>query len=225
MTARVEPGVFFAPAAVLPRGRHTLARNEVIDAQRERLMVAMTELMAERGYRGVSLGDVVARAGVSRTAFYQSFAHKADCAFAAYDRFIDVLLRDIAERTAAAADWDAFMVALLEGYVMTLERDLVVARAFQIEMDAVGPEARRRRRDALQRFAVFIREQEERFADDDPTLLRSSAPETYLGVVYAARQVVCDELDRDERPDLRALVPVMAPWMAASFRASALSTV
>jgi AcrR family transcriptional regulator len=217
LTKRITPGVFFGELAVLPRGRHTLTRDQVHDIQRERVMVAMTELMAARGYRNVSIGDIVARAGVSRTAFYDCFASKEDCAFAAYDRFIDVLLSAIAERTADRPDWDSFIVGLLDGYVSTLVRDLVVARAFQIEMDAVGPSARARRRKALKRFATFIRQQQQRLAGDDPSL-QQLPEETYLGAVYAARQVACDALDQDRIDDLLAVVPRMSAWMAASFR-------
>jgi AcrR family transcriptional regulator len=214
---RVTPGVFFAELAVLPRGRHTLTRDQVRAIQRERLMVAITELMAERGYRNVTIQDIVGRAGVSRSAFYDCFTRKEDCAFAAYDRFIEVLLTAIAQRTADSADWESFIVGLLDGYVSTLVRDLVVARAFQIEMDAVGPEARKRRRRALRRFAAFIRSQQERLAADDPTL-QTLPDEPYLGAVYAARQVACDALDQRRTADLLALVPRLSGWMAAGFR-------
>jgi AcrR family transcriptional regulator len=219
VSRRISPGVFFGEVAVLPRGRHKLSREEVRAVQRERLMAAMTELMAARGYQHVSIGDVASRAGVSRSAFYDCFSRKEDCAFSAYDRFIEVLLSAIAERTASCGDWDSFIVGLLDGYVSTLVQDLVVARAFQIEMDAVGPEARRRRRDALKRFATFIRQQQERFSGDDPTL-RPLPEATYLGAVYAARQVACDALDQDAIPELIALVPRLSGWMAASFRAA-----
>jgi AcrR family transcriptional regulator len=211
---RVTPGVFFAELAVLPRGRHTLTRDKVRAIQRERLMVAITELMAERGYRNVTIQDIVGRAGVSRSAFYDCFPRKEDCAFAAYGRFIEVLLIAIAQRTADSADWESFIVGLLDGYVSTLVRDLVVARAFQIEMDAVGPEARKRRRRALRRFAAFIRSQQERLAADDPTL-QTLPDEAYLGAVYAARQVACDALDQRRTADLLALVPRLSGWMAA----------
>lgn len=219
MSEHVNPGVFFGALAVLPRGRHTLSREEVKAVQRERLMVAMTELMAECGYRRVTIGEVATRAGVSRSAFYTCFASKEECAFAAYDRFIDVLLASIAERTGSCENWDEFIVGLLDGYVSTLVQDLVVARAFQIGMDAVGPEARRRRRTALKRFAILIRQHQERFAAQDPTL-QPLEEETYLAAVYGARQVACDALDRDELGDLLALVPRLSGWMAASFRTS-----
>jgi len=88
----------------------------------------------------------------------------------AYDRFIEVLLKTLTERLEDAEDWTGFINGLLEGYLGTLTQDFVVARAFQVEMDAVGAEARARRRAALVRFARFIRSQHERLRERDPTL-------------------------------------------------------
>ena len=48
--------------------------------------------------------------------------------------------------------------ALLSAYIDTLQSDLVVARAYQVEIDALGPQARARRRDSLRLFANHIRE-------------------------------------------------------------------
>jgi AcrR family transcriptional regulator len=182
-------------------------------------MVAMAELMAEHGYRNVSIGQVATRSGVSRSAFYECFTDKEDCAFAAYDRFIEVLLGAIADRMRPADDWNGFIVGLLDGYLATLKQDLVVARAFQVEMDAVGAEARRRRRAALMRFAEFIRGQHERLRTSDTTLSPVSA-QAYLGAVYAIRKVASDALDEQAEPDLLAIVPQLADWVGESFRAT-----
>ncbi len=46
---RVRDGVFFTLPDALPRGRHQLTRGQVTDAQRARLLVAVTELLAARG--------------------------------------------------------------------------------------------------------------------------------------------------------------------------------
>jgi AcrR family transcriptional regulator len=209
---RVREGVFFQVPDALPRGRHGLTRKQVLAAQRERLMASLTELLAARGYPAVKVGDVAARAGVSRAAFYECFKDKEACAFAAYDRFIEVLLGRLAA-TEAPDRWHGYMQVLLDAYLGTLQQDLVVARAFQVEMDAVGREARERRRVALVRFAEFLRAQRERLAADEVGL-RPLPPSAYLGVVYAARQIASDTLDSEQHPDLRALVPELADWMS-----------
>jgi len=140
---RISDGVFFSIPATLPRGRHELTRDQVLAVQRERLMIAMTELMATRGYEPIGIRDVAARAGVSSAAFYECFADKRECVFAAYDRFIGVLLERLAQAATLRTTWDGWVLAMIRAYLDTLQQDLVVGRAFQVEMDAVGSEGAR----------------------------------------------------------------------------------
>ena len=86
-------------AEQLPRGRHGIPREEVLASQRGRMLVAMTEAVAERGFAKVTVADVIRRAGVSRETFYQHFSDKDDAFLAALDgaaqllagRLVDVI--------------------------------------------------------------------------------------------------------------------------------------
>jgi AcrR family transcriptional regulator len=210
---RVRDGVFFTFPDALPRGRHTLTREQVSDAQRERMLAAVTELLAARGYRGFGVGDVASRAGVSLGTFYGCFESKDACAFAGYDRFIEVLLTRMAAVEIPDDDRLALTAGLIGAYLDTLQQDLVVARAYQVEIDALGPEARARRRDALNLFATYIRERVE----------RSTAPidlpwTAYIGIVYAARQLASDALDTAAAPDLSLLGSDLRIWLSDLFR-------
>jgi AcrR family transcriptional regulator len=69
----------------LPHGPHRLARNEVIRHQRTRIHGAMIEAVAENGYEGTSIKQVIALAGVSRRSFYEQFANKEECFLATFD--------------------------------------------------------------------------------------------------------------------------------------------
>jgi AcrR family transcriptional regulator len=69
----------------LPRGPHGLTPSEVARNQRERLIAAMTEAVAERGYAATPVSEVIERAGVSRKTFYVHFKDRRDCLMAAYD--------------------------------------------------------------------------------------------------------------------------------------------
>jgi AcrR family transcriptional regulator len=69
----------------LPRGPHGLTPSEVAHSQRERLIAAMTDVIAERGYTATSVADVIERAGVSRKTFYVHFQDRRDCLIAAYE--------------------------------------------------------------------------------------------------------------------------------------------
>jgi AcrR family transcriptional regulator len=192
--------VFFTLPAALPRGRHKLTREQISDAQRERMLAAVTELMAARGYRGFGVGDIATRAGVSLATFYRAFAGKDDCIFAGYDRFIAVLLERVVAVDIPADDRPALAAALIGAYLDTLQQDLVVARAYQVEIDALGPTALTHRRDSLTLFATRLRDRLEQ--SDPPVELPWTA---YIGVVYAAGQLAFDALDTAAEPDLPAL--------------------
>jgi AcrR family transcriptional regulator len=213
----VRDGVFFTLPQALPRGRHRLPREQVTDAQRERLLAAVTELLAAHGYRGFGVADVATRAGVSLAAFYQCFEGKDACVFAGYDRFIEVLLTRLAAVEIPHDDRPTLTAALIGAYLGTLQQDLVVARAYQVEIDALGAEARTRRRDALNVFAAYIRDRLARSASDGqaPAELPWSA---YLGIVYAVRQLASDALDTDTAPDLPALGADLRAWVSDLFR-------
>jgi AcrR family transcriptional regulator len=216
--ARVKPvtdGVFFTLPESLPRGRHGLSREQVHEAQTERLLAATTELLAARGYRGFGIGDIASRAGVSLQAFYRCFESKDACVFAGYDRFITVLLQKMVAVEVTPQDRPGYTAALLDAYLATLQEDLVVARAYQMEIDALGPSARARRRDSLTLFAKFIREEDARASDDGQPSQPWSA---YIGVVYAARQLASDALDTSAKPDLTALGEDLRIWMTDLFR-------
>jgi AcrR family transcriptional regulator len=209
---RVSDGVFFQVPKRLPRGRHRLTRDEVLAAQRERLMIATTELLAERGYLAVGVREIATRAGVSRAAFYECFADKQECVFAAHDRFVAVLQARLAATVNRDGDWDAFVTSMLSAYLGALQEDLAVARAFQVEMDALGREARARRRTALRQLAEFVRTSwAQVFGEEFRGAAASQA--SYLAVVHAVRQAACERLDEQSQPDLIGLVPELAEWI------------
>jgi AcrR family transcriptional regulator len=213
----VRDGIFFTLPEALPRGRHKLSREQVRAAQRERLLAAATELLAAHGYRAFGAGDVATRAGVSLAAFYDCFEDKDACLFAGYDRFIEVLLGRMTSLDLSGIGNAERVHHLLGAYLETLQSDLVVARAYQVEIDALGPSARDRRRKSLELFATFIR-----------NLLAETSPggrppdelpwTAYLGVVYAARQLASDSLDETAKPDLLGLRDNMEIWVRDLFR-------
>ncbi|MGW4719114.1 TetR/AcrR family transcriptional regulator [Nocardia sp. NPDC004260] len=211
----VRDGVFFTLPAALPRGRHHLGREQVMAAQRERLLVAVTELLAARGYAGFGPTDVAKRAGVSLAAFYDAFANKDECVFAGYDRFIQVLLTQLTAADVKGRDRRSIVADSLGQYLGSLQNDLVVARAYQVEIDGLGPAARRRRRKSIRLFAEYIRGLVQSASGNRQPLLSVTA---YMGVVYAVRQLTADALDESGEPDLTALSADLEPWLTDLFR-------
>ncbi len=209
MVEAVREGVFFSTPADLPRGRHRLSRDNVLQAQSERLMIAVTELMAAEGYRSIGVREIAARARVSAAAFYECFDDKDACVFAAYDRFIEVLLTKVALPLDDPQEWDGTVAMVLHEYLGTLASDPVVARAFQVEMDSLGRRARDARRQALTGMAAVLKARREELWPDHVVV----PLDAYVGAVYAIRQLASDALDEYDRPDLMALANDAAPWI------------
>ena len=205
----IVDGVFFTRPPALPRGRHDLPAERVVAAQRERMMIAATELVAGGGHRGASVRDICARASVSRAAFYECFTDKDDCIGAAYDRFIAVVGAALRRGDPRAADWPSFVAGFVEAYLATLQRDPVSAFAFTVEMDALGRPARRRRREAVTGLAHLLRDERERWSPGSGGAVPLGP---YVAALYAARQAVADALDEDA-PDLMVLLPELAGWL------------
>jgi AcrR family transcriptional regulator len=204
----------------LPRGPHRLTEEQVAESQRARLMSSLAELMTESGYAGVTIGDLVSRAGVSRTSFYQHFAGKQECLFAAYDRFAGVIAAAITPDFDLAGPWRRHVETILAGYLDALSRDLTATRAFLVEMDTAGRPARQRRRAAAHAFATLLAGWHLEIRSHHPEL--GPLPHrAYLGIALATRDLICETLEQEAEPDLHELAPDLATIAIAIFEGAA----
>src|SRR2546421_4217944 len=119
----------------LPRGPHHLERAVVLASQRGRMLDAMAEAVAAKGYGAATVADVVAGAGVSRRTFYEHFSDKEECFLAAYDAGVDILLGHLVEQAAAAdgLDWRERTRRGVRAYLDVLAAEPAFARTFLIE--------------------------------------------------------------------------------------------
>ena len=153
----------------LPRGRHGLSREEVVGSQRDRMLRALAEAVAEKGYAKTSVADVLTRAGVSRETFYEQFSSKEDCFLETFDRAGEILLGRVAATPNGDTAEERFD-ALLKAYLNTLASEPAFARVYLVDSHAAGPEALRRRAALQGRFVDALvelfgrREPHERFA-------------------------------------------------------------
>jgi AcrR family transcriptional regulator len=136
-----------ARLAPLPKGRHRLTREQVAEAQRQRLVVARAEALAEGGYVGTPVAAVLTRAGVSRETFYQLYADKQACFLDALDFVGEVLVAELAGATGGSGPPLARAERAIERYLDTIVAQPAFARLFLVEVFAAGPEAMVRRAD------------------------------------------------------------------------------
>jgi AcrR family transcriptional regulator len=117
--------------------------------QRARLLEAMVQAVAEKGYEAATVADAVRLARVSRGTFYELFDSKESCLLAAYRTGCEVLEERIRVAIRDAHDWRDELRLGIRAYLQTLEQDLVFARVYLLEAQVVWSE----REAVLRRFA------------------------------------------------------------------------
>lgn len=128
------------------------------ESQRNRILQAMIEVVAERGYPETRVVDVIEVAGVSRKTFYELFTSKEDCFLAAYDVLLDNLLGDTARgfESKPGAPWAERVAAGMSELLNHLAEHPDEARFAIVEVLAAGPKALARREAAVRQFTGFI---------------------------------------------------------------------
>src|SRR4051794_8472582 len=111
-------------------------RAEVIANQRERLFGAVVAVVAEKGYEASTVADVIELSGVSRSAFYEHFAHKGECLTAAAAELIEPTLAALGEVEGEGRQPDP--QAVLERFSELLCAQRAAARVCFIELHAAG---------------------------------------------------------------------------------------
>jgi AcrR family transcriptional regulator len=117
--------------------------------QRARLLEAMVQAVAEKGYDAATVADAVRLAKVSRGTFYELFDSKEACLLAAYRLGYEVLEQRIDAAIRPAGDWREELRLGIRAYLETLEHDPLFARVYLIEAEVVPAE----REAVLHRFA------------------------------------------------------------------------
>jgi len=123
----------------LPRGRHGLPRELVERSQRERLLAAIVQVTAEKGYESTTVGDILGEAGVGRESFYELFADKLDCMIAAHKILVDDLEEKVRATYREEGPWPARVQDGLAVALDWLSSDPETARFLLVEVSTIGP--------------------------------------------------------------------------------------
>ena len=106
--------------ARLPRGRHGLPRELVIENQRERLINGVIEAVAEHGYGATTIAQITTAAKLSRRTFYEHFSNKEDCFSAAYELSINYINETMLKAASSEEEWAARVRSGLADLLETL---------------------------------------------------------------------------------------------------------
>ncbi len=190
-------GELDVPSGPLPPGRHSFTREVVLASQRGRLLDAMAQTVAERGYGATTVAHVVGRAGVSRKTFYEHFSDKEDCFLAVYDTGIAYVLGRIVEtlgEESPASDAHSRIAAGLQAFLSVLAEEPAFSRAIILEVHAAGPSAMSRRRATLEAFARRYMSINEQARETQPAIPKLSR-EIALALVGAILELVAVRIE------------------------------
>jgi AcrR family transcriptional regulator len=192
----------------LPRGAHGLDPELVAASQRTRLLEAVGRAVADRGYAGATIDDIVRMAGVSKKTFYEHFRDKEHCFVAAYESASEELFQRVSAAQGEPHDWLERTRAGIRAYLHWLAADPALARVFLIEVAAAGPRAAQCRERLRGRYAGLMRELQEKARGEIPGLPRLPV-EIYQALVAAVDDVVSRRIRAGGAKELHELEPVL----------------
>jgi AcrR family transcriptional regulator len=144
------------PIRRLPGGQHGIPRELVERNQRERLIAAMAEVCAGRGYASTSVADITRQAAVSTASFYKQFEDKKACLLASFEELFGRLLAAVEEACEGESKPDAKVKAAIRVAAKLLGGDVPTARLLTVEVLAGGSEGVRLQHAALDRLATLL---------------------------------------------------------------------
>lgn len=203
----------FGALSPLPHGPHQISADQVAGSQVARLRAAIVTEVAHHGYPSTTITAVVRRARVSPNVFYRHYADKQAC-------FADAL-----EVAAAAviglpigrpASTEELSAQLVRPYIDLLEAAPDAARAMMIEIDAAGPELRRRKRELFAVAAARLARAHARLLDQPVN--DASRDQVYVAILHAGHGLVRDWLEERPGESVTDLQPTLTDVITAMLR-------
>jgi AcrR family transcriptional regulator len=196
------------------------ARSAAGASQRARMQDGIMRAVAHKGYGNVSVGDVVAAAGVSKRTFYEHFADKEECFLEAYRTGSQAVVEDIAAavRASGETDWEERMRVGLDAYTRTLASEPDLAQTLLVDVLGAGPRAIALRRQVLGAFAELFR------PGPDGSDVLAAVPDTFRrALVGAVGELVQEHIYEHGAESLPELAPTLAEVARAVISAGSLA--
>jgi AcrR family transcriptional regulator len=137
-------------------GGHSLSREFIVEHQRARIVAALAEETVEKGYRAVTVSDIVRRAGIARNTFYENFSSKEDCFLSASEYAVDSALARVVDAGGKADDWPAMISTGIAAFLHYVAGEPALARTCIVEALSAGPAAVERYERSIQAFVPFF---------------------------------------------------------------------
>lgn len=192
----------------LPRGRHGLSREEVASQQRNRILAATVDVVAERGYPETRVVDIIKRAGVSRKTFYELFDDMEQCFLEAFDVAAGALLKVTNDGYEAhpKSPWADRVREGLANFLQIIADRPTAAKFCIVEVLAAGPKALARRDAVMRQFTSYI----ERGRSETSIELPGMTSLALIGGVY---ELLYSEILHGATAHLPARLPEVLYWV------------
>jgi AcrR family transcriptional regulator len=192
------------------RASHGLPRRTLKRSQRQRLIDAMIELAALRGYQGVPITELCSYAGVSPVTFYEQFRSKEECFRAAYVSCAEQLFERMRAIAADGDDWSVLARRALGELLAGLEHDPDAGRLLFIEALGAGPVIEAERDRILTEFARGARAMTQ---SNSSAAGRPDVP--LMAVIGAVRHIISHYLRIHAADRLPSLLEPGLAWLTS----------
>ena len=208
-----EPAAEAPASPRLPAGRHGLPREFIAQNQRERIITALVDTVAERGYNATTVAHITKAASVSRRTFYEHFADKEACFLAAYEMVADHIRDSMQVAAEAFEEWPQKVRAALGTMLSFLAGEPELARVCMIEPVAAGGEIAAKHRASMQGFVEILKAGRPEHSGERP--LPEATEATLVGGIVS---LVVREINAGRAEKLEALLPdlvelTLAPYL------------
>ena len=184
----------------------THPRTRIGEIQRSRLLAGAAATIDELGYPRATVGQMTARARVSRRTFYQMFANRDECFAAVLEEVAAVVGAELAAADLESLPWHERVREGLWRVLAFLDREPALARVCVVQALRAGPLVLERREAVLAHLAAAADEGREEGARGE-----GLTPLTAEGLVGAAFAIVYSRLShRDGEPLTGLLAELMA---------------
>ena len=113
--------------------------NSLAAKQRARILAAMSEVVAERGFAGASVALVTTRAKISRRTFYEQFEGLRDCFLAVLDLGLARSGPLVADAFLREHSWQDAILAALASLLSFYDSEPHLTRVWFVDAMAAGP--------------------------------------------------------------------------------------
>jgi AcrR family transcriptional regulator len=202
----------------LPRGRHGLSPQFVAQNQRERLIAALIDSLADVGYQKTTVSLIGQRAAVSKSDFYKHFESKDDCFIAAYDTATERIHERVTGACARHArnDWSGRVLDGITTLISLLADEPAIATIALVEGLRVGRGVYDRYQAAIESYVPYLREGAPPAPDGEP--VPEATDEAVAGGIASllGRRVLAGETERlgEMLPDVLGFA--LTPYLGAA---------